>query len=73
MSHELKEGKELKSVYWTSGDYVVGKEYVARGKCLSLTVREQMGQMSMVPWVEAVFEEGPNTLVNCTHMEGILL
>jgi len=66
MSHELIEGVELKCVFWTDGEVTVGK-----ADCASLIVREQYGQMSMVPWVEAIYENGKKQLYNLALAEGV--
>lgn len=51
MSHELKEGVELKSVGWPGeNSYSIG---IASGVS-SITVVEQMGQMGMVPWAKVI-------------------
>ena len=65
MSHELKEGVYLKSIFWPEGDVTIGKH-----GCTSLFVRMQMGQMSMVPWAEATFENGTKQLYNLALAEG---
>ena len=64
MSHELKEGVELNSIWWAEGSLTVGSQVA------SLTVREQIGQMSMVPWVEATDSNGKSNFYNCALLEG---
>ncbi|KKK96888.1 hypothetical protein LCGC14_2658250 [marine sediment metagenome] len=68
MSHELKEGVKLKSVYWSEGDFVIWKQGVKE-----IVICEQMAQMSMVPWARIVFESGPDHLVNCASLDGLQL
>ena len=66
MSHELREGQELKEIWWSDDGYcTVGSNSVE-----SITVREQTGQMSMVPWVEVV-RKGVKSLYNCAFLEGV--
>ena len=68
MSHELKEGIKLKLVYWSEGDFVVGKRGVT-----DIVICEQLGQMSMVPWARIVLSDEPDQLVNCALLEGLQL
>lgn len=66
MSHELREGVKLQSVYWDEGSYEVGRLEVE-----SITIREQTGQMSMVPWAEIKWATGKTHLVNCALLQGV--
>lgn len=50
MSHELKEGVKLKRMNIDLQIY----EEVGRYNVVEMTVREQKGPMSMVPWIEVV-------------------
>ncbi len=63
MSHELREGKKLHSIWWAEGSLTVGAQVE------SLTVREQTGQMAMVPWVESI-SNGKSNFYNCALLEG---
>lgn len=64
MSHELKEGAQLRCIWWADGSLTVGVQVD------SIIVVEQMGQMGMVPWVEVV-SNGKASLYNCALLEGV--
>lgn len=66
MSHELKEGIKLEAVFWAEGGVVeVGKH-----GCTEIVVREQVGQMAMVPWAAATINDKV-TLYNLALAEGV--
>lgn len=67
MSHELREGVKLRTVFWSNEESVS----VGRGSCVSITVREQPGQMGMVPWAESVTKNGQTYLYNLANVEGV--
>lgn len=66
MSHELREGVKLKSIFWPGG----GEIKAGVGQCVSLVVAEQTGQMAMVPWVKAEFTGGRVALYDADKLEG---
>ena len=67
MSHELREGVELLTVFWSEGEALTA----GRGQCESIVVREQTGQMAMVPWVEVTLIDGTSSLYNLALVEGV--
>lgn len=70
MSHELTEGTRLLGVYFDSPD---GIGYIAgRGRCVSIVVAEQFGQMNMVPWAKVIFNGMSTQFINlalCTRVQ----
>jgi hypothetical protein len=67
MSHELKEGTRIQRINLPDESrYVVGELGV---NCMS--IREQTGQMSMVPWVRVEITGTPDIFVNCALVESI--
>lgn len=57
MSHELKEGLELRRVSWPASP-VDRNEYVLGENCSKITVSLQPGEMAMVPWVLVIGLDG---------------
>ncbi len=66
MSHELQEGVKLHSIWWAEGSLTVSNAH----DVVSITVRDQNGQMGMVPWVEVVNKDGRAKFFNCAQLEG---
>lgn len=69
MSHELKEGTKLKSVFLVDG----GEVKAGNGGCASIVVAEQTGQMAMVPWAKVTREDGTVQLYNLALAEGCVI
>ena len=74
MSHELKEGVKLNRISFDLQLY----EEVGRYDVVDITVREQVGQMSMVPWIEVTrcdpgTRDTTRTLYNPDHLLSIEL
>jgi len=66
MSHELKEGTNLRAIWWHDVAIQVGVD-----KVVSIIVREQMGQIGMVPWVTVTTSDGRQSFYNCALLEGL--
>lgn len=76
MSHELKEGVKLKSVAGPTGpdgDHILMCIGDNPYQCKAITVVEQPGQMSMVPWAKAEQNNGSTLLINLALMESVTL
>jgi len=67
MSHELKEGTSISNVSFPDGSFTVGEN----ASCM--TIREQLGQMSMVPWIRIEVNGRPDRYFNCALAESIEL
>ena len=67
MSHDLKEGTKVHCIWWTEGSLTVGAGVG------SMVISEQIGQMSMVPWVLVKSEGMADQLYNCALLEGLEL
>ena len=64
----LKEGDSLHAIFWTNDDAVPME--VGKHGCVSLTVFYENGQMSYVPWVRSVQENGRVQCWNVALLEG---
>lgn len=76
MSHELKEGVQLKSVVTLpdpdegSGLYVVGD---LPHQAKEIVVSEQVGHMAMVPWAKVTLNQGGTVLINLANVTSVEL
>ncbi len=67
MSHELKEGMSIRMVWGPDWKFDTQENI----DCM--TVREQTGQMSMVPWIRVEEHGRPDRFINCALIEGLEL
>lgn len=68
MSHELRDGISATEIRFGDDSYHAVN---VRG-CQSITIREQAGQMGMVPWLEVIYNDR-RVLVNASLTESITL
>lgn len=64
---ELREGVELYSVFWPDG----ATQEVGKHGVVSIVVREQVGEMAMVPWIELTTDSGTKYLYNPKTIDGV--
>jgi len=69
---QLKDNQEISSIHWDL-DGADSNIAVGEHDCLSLRVSMQLGQMSLVPWVEATYPDGKKVLHNAATMTSIVL
>lgn len=75
MSHELREGVELTEII-SRGDenysiYRIGRVNASGREITRITVREQIGQIGMVPWALIEFNDRPSILFNLDAAESV--
>ena len=64
MSHELKEGAKVAGITYS------GERYLSAAEAdIAMSISEQPGQMSMVPWVRIEREDGSVGFANCALLE----
>lgn len=70
MSHELREGTQLRTIRWPHGaELRTGTD----SDCFRIVVSEQPGQMGMVPWAKADYRDGTTMLWNLDQVSGVEL
>lgn len=72
MSHELKEGAQLKSVFGPAPMEIYCEIGHAPIQAKEIVVSMQPGQMGMVPWAKATLNNGKVRLLNLALMEEVV-